>query len=67
VAISVDEGVKVLGGPRFRGGVDGYTLVPPIAEELGGRMIDIFQFGQEVGAASEGGDKVLPRRGILER
>jgi hypothetical protein len=42
VATPVNKGVKVLGGPRFRGGVDGYTLVPPIAEEFGGGMIDIF-------------------------
>jgi hypothetical protein len=67
VATPVNKGVKVLGGPRFGGGVDGHTLVPPIAEELGGGMIDIFQFGREVGAASEGGDEVLPGRGILER
>jgi hypothetical protein len=67
VATPIDKGVKVLGGPRFGGGVDGYTLVPPMAEELGGGMIDIFQFGQEVGAASEGGNEVLPGRGILER
>jgi hypothetical protein len=42
VATSVNEGVKVLGGPRFGGGVDGYTMVPPIAEEFGGGMINIF-------------------------
>jgi hypothetical protein len=42
VATPVSEGVKVLGGPRFGGGVDGYTMVPPIAEECSGGMIDIF-------------------------
>jgi hypothetical protein len=42
VATPINKGVKVLGGPRFGGGVDGYTLVPPIAEELGSGMVDIF-------------------------
>jgi hypothetical protein len=42
VATPIDEGVKVLGGQRFGGGVDGYTLVPLLAEELGSGMIDIF-------------------------
>jgi hypothetical protein len=42
VATPFDEGVKFLGGPRFGGGVDGYTVVPPIAEEFGSGMIDIF-------------------------
>jgi hypothetical protein len=42
VATPVNKGVKVLGGPRFGGGVDGDTMVPPIAEEFSSGMINIF-------------------------
>jgi hypothetical protein len=42
VATPLNEGVKVLCGPRFGSGVDGDTMVSPIGEEFGGGMIDIF-------------------------
>jgi hypothetical protein len=42
VATPLDKGVKVLYKPRFGSGVDGDTMVTPIAEEFGGGMIDIY-------------------------
>ena len=58
--------VAALRGPRFGGGVHGYTMVSPLAEKACSRMLDRIEVFGKVGGPAESGDEGFPGPGGSE-
>ena len=60
VAPLVDAGIALVKGPVCSCGGGRDPMVPPLAEEVHGWVMQCFEVGQEIGAATEAADKLLP-------
>ena len=67
VASSLDAGVTLVEGPVCSGGGGRDPMVPPSAEEVHGWVMQHFEVGREVGAATEAADELFPAGGALKQ